>query len=118
MVPISRLFSFINPENLYYDCWVISILPDFIAAYSLNSLFMILLNQSYCFWHSFILFIILMFFESMQYIFEWGTFDFVDLLLYLIGIFLSKYLLWEKNHAIYSNEWISSSLGIHTKEKK
>ncbi len=103
-VPISRLISFINPESSYYDCWIISILPDLIAAYSLNSFFLILLNQLYIFWHSFILFLIFSFLETMQYLFEWGTFDFIDLLLYLIGILLSTYVLRRNNLGIYSNE--------------
>jgi hypothetical protein len=93
IVPVSEFFAFLNPNKTYYDSSFISNLPDFLSIYAVNSLLIILLNRLYVYWHSVFLFLFVLFIEILQHIFPWGTFDFIDIILYLLGVLSSMFFL-------------------------
>ena len=94
--PIGVFLRFINPNDIYIDIYFIRILPDFLSVYSVNSLFIIFIGKNYKFWTVLAIFFTAILFEFFQYFFSWGTFDYYDIVLYLIGCLFSVFFLrWD-----------------------
>jgi len=90
---ISKLLGFLNPNRIYFNNKLIGLLPDLLSLYAINSFLIIWLRKNYIFSYSIFLFCVISVFEVGQAFFDYGTFDFLDIILYLMGIIFSYTLL-------------------------
>tara|TARA_B100000780_G_scaffold5907_1_gene4677 strand:+ start:156 stop:512 length:357 start_codon:yes stop_codon:yes gene_type:complete len=90
---VENLFSFINPNNIKIKNQFISNLPDFLSAYSIHSACILYLKERMSKKISIFTLFVLLFFEFLQLIIDFGTFDLIDVLSLVFAIILSDKIL-------------------------